>query len=217
MDFFKEINGIQYDRYLKVCYGPIDKEKLSPSIEIVEGVTTIKERAFMDCTRLVSVKLPNSLKFLQREAFLGCKNLKEIQIPSGVDYIDDYVFSECERLEKIIFPLGLKYIGRGSFEKCASLNKVILPIYFKRATFTSFAECGDITFITSKVRFHHELQATSNYRTFNYRVNVAGKAEKYLEEIKNELEGSIPDEEIKNLLAIEFYNYMDLEENLIET
>ena len=49
---------------------------------IKEGVTELPKWCFMDCKKLRSVTLPNSITDLN-EAFLGCSSLTEINIPAG--------------------------------------------------------------------------------------------------------------------------------------
>ncbi len=52
------------------------------SLSIGNNVNNIGERAFYECTSLTSITIPNSLKTIGRSAFYGCKSLNAV-------YIDD--------------------------------------------------------------------------------------------------------------------------------
>ena len=47
-------------------------------IQISDGIKTIGDYAFIDCTDLATVKLPKSIIYIGSQAFANCKNLKEI-------------------------------------------------------------------------------------------------------------------------------------------
>ena len=96
-------------------------------------VTTIAGRAFMDCTTIKSIELPNSLTMIKgsnyydyKGAFGGCINLEKAYLP-GIEYIQDFAFSLCGNLKIVDFGNKLKEIGRGAFNNCTSLTYLVLP------------------------------------------------------------------------------------------
>lgn len=66
-------------------------------------VTGINEYAFDQCSDILSVSLPSTLKQIEYSAFNGCSALKEIVIPASVDTIYNTAFDGCAALEKVVF------------------------------------------------------------------------------------------------------------------
>ena len=71
------------------------------TIEILEGITSIGEAAFSNCSQLTSVSIPESVTEIGTFAFAFCNNLQAIYIPAGVAKIRTYVFSACDALREI--------------------------------------------------------------------------------------------------------------------
>lgn len=64
-------------------------------------VLTIGDMAFLSCTDMTSVTIPNSVTEIAYEAFGGCIGLTSVTIPSSVTYIGTGAFLECSNLMKI--------------------------------------------------------------------------------------------------------------------
>ena len=58
-------------------------------------VTSIGDRAFLDCYDLTSVTIPNSVTSIGNDAFYNCYGLTSITIPNSVTTIGDYAFYRC--------------------------------------------------------------------------------------------------------------------------
>lgn len=58
-------------------------------------VTCISYYAFQDCSNLVSVNIPSSIKSLESCSFERCVGLTSVIIPDGVEQIEAYVFNGC--------------------------------------------------------------------------------------------------------------------------
>mgnify|MGYP003324004749 CR=1 FL=1 len=73
---------------------------------IIDGmpVTIIGEEAFIACTSLTSITVPNSVTSIGRDAFSECTSLSSITIPDSVTSIGDYALSECSSLTSITIP-----------------------------------------------------------------------------------------------------------------
>ena len=72
-------------------------------IVISEGVTSIGECAFEECTNVTSISIPDSVRELNAYCFLACKSMKSITIPQSVTRIADGVFVACEKLTDIYY------------------------------------------------------------------------------------------------------------------
>lgn len=65
------------------------------SINIPEGVTSIGACTFQDCARLTSINIPNTVNSIGGYTFQNCSNLTSINIPNGVTSIQTYTFNGC--------------------------------------------------------------------------------------------------------------------------
>ena len=66
-----------------------------------EGVTSIGERAFINCYSLTSVTIPESVTSIGEAAFSECTSLTSITIPESVTSIGDYAFYYCKSVENV--------------------------------------------------------------------------------------------------------------------
>ena len=64
-------------------------------------VLTIGDMAFLSCTDMTSVTIPNSVTEIAYEAFYDCVGLTSVTIPSSVTYIGTCAFYGCSNLMKI--------------------------------------------------------------------------------------------------------------------
>ena len=94
---------------------------------IPNGVTSIGEDAFYNCSGLTSVTIPSSVTSIGSSAFSGCSGLKSITIPNGVTSIGIAAFFDCSDLTSITIPNSVTTIGEMAFEECNVLNSVTLP------------------------------------------------------------------------------------------
>lgn len=112
---------------------------------IPEGVEIIAERAFAECMKIISVKLPSSLKAIRQEAFEGCYGLISIAIPEGVESIGRRAFSDCFSLTEITLPSSLKELSEESFCNCLCLKRIDLPEGIKTAPAKCFYHCSNLS------------------------------------------------------------------------
>ena len=94
---------------------------------IPEGTTRIDDYAFLQCDKLVSVSIPNTVEEIGEGAFGSCKNLISITLPSSLGFIEEAAFFGCKGLRSIVIPNGVKMIDARAFAECTSLTEVHLP------------------------------------------------------------------------------------------
>lgn len=82
---------------------------------IPEGVTSIGDALFFECTELTEVTLPKSIEALPSDCFFECMSLKRIEIPEGVRKIGEQCFYFCISLEECLLPESLNVIEREAF------------------------------------------------------------------------------------------------------
>ena len=107
---------------------------------IPEGATRIDDYAFLQCDKLVSVSIPNTVEEIGEGAFGSCKNLISITLPSALKLIDKAAFFGCEKLAGIEIPTGLQRIEARAFAECSSLDDIEIPIGVKVAD-DAFRDC----------------------------------------------------------------------------
>ena len=70
---------------------------------IGNGVTSIGEYAFYNCTSLTSITIPEGVASIGEKAFYNCTSLTSIEIPSSVTSIEDRAFFKCTSLTRAVF------------------------------------------------------------------------------------------------------------------
>ena len=89
-----------------------------------QGVTSIGDHAFWDCSGLTSVTIPDGVTSIGGDAFSGCAALTTVEIPNGVTAIGGSTFSNCIRLAKVTIPKSVTSIGKNAFYYCESIADV---------------------------------------------------------------------------------------------
>ena len=80
--------------------GGEDKMKKVLMISLPDTVEWIGQQAFISCTAVEELVLPESVKELRNGTFAG-SFLRKIHVPSSVTYLDSHTFSMCDWLERI--------------------------------------------------------------------------------------------------------------------
>ena len=115
-------------------------------ITLPQSITTIDGRAFMNCTGLTSIRLPENLSDIGLRAFYGCTGLTSLTIPETVNSIGEDAFRECTGLTFILYPSTASSIGNGIFAGCTGLTWVDLSGATSIVP-TAFRGCTGLTYI----------------------------------------------------------------------
>ncbi|MCQ2387318.1 MAG: leucine-rich repeat domain-containing protein [Clostridia bacterium] len=102
----------------------VDKDLVIPAIYNGKPVTQIAEKAFMFCTSIKSVIIPNSIISIESEAFESC-GLSDVTISEGVKFIGSFAFCGNNLLTTITLPKSIQSIGMAAFSGCEKLIEVI--------------------------------------------------------------------------------------------
>ena len=89
---------------------------------MLNGITSIRNYAFMQYTSLTSVVIPAGVTSIGDYAFSGCTSLTSITIPEGVTSIGDYAFRGCTSLTSLTIPEGVTSIGAQALKDCPIPN-----------------------------------------------------------------------------------------------
>ena len=116
-------------------------------VTIPNSVTRIGDRAFRNCTSLASIDIPNSVTDIGNFAFSGCTSLVSINIPNSVTRIGDSAFSGCTSLASIDIPNSVTDIGNFAFSGCTSLASIDIPNSVTSIGFSAFRGCTSLASI----------------------------------------------------------------------
>ena len=101
-------------------------------------VTTIGKQAFLDCTRLESIIIPNKVTTIGGSAFSGCTNLISVIIGNSVTTIERYAFSGCSSLTDVTIPESLTSVGSRAFYKCENIKRIYIT------DLVAWCKCGGL-------------------------------------------------------------------------
>ena len=118
------------------------------SITIPDSVTSIGASAFFYCTSLTNITLSNNITNIGNDAFYSCSSLTSITIPSSVTNIEDFTFYGCWNLTSITIPDSITSIGRSAFRDCSSLTSITIPDSVTSIGYAAFYDCSSLTSIT---------------------------------------------------------------------
>ena len=85
-------------------------------LQYFTGLTAIGDNAFMGCSNLASVSLPENITSIGAYAFYGCKALTTFTIPQGVSEVGAYAFRGCTGLiDMYCLPLDVPTTASNAF------------------------------------------------------------------------------------------------------
>ena len=136
-------NGVVYIG--KVAY--LGKN-LSGDISINDGTESISDEAFLNCTGLTSITIPNNVTYIGSSAFAGCTSLTSIAIPNSVTVIQDCAFKNCTSLTSITIPNSVTIIQENAFKNCTSLTSITIPASVETIMEQTFYGCENLKTVT---------------------------------------------------------------------
>ena len=115
------------------------------SVSISEGVVSIGEGAFRNCTSLESVNFPSTVTHIGVDAFKGTAWLRQnddtlvivnsilidgskasgdVDIPRSVTYINEAAFLNNKDITSVVIPASVYRIGKDAFSGCKSMESL---------------------------------------------------------------------------------------------
>ena len=136
-----------------INYGAFDGCSLT-SVTIHDGVTSIGDVAFANCSSLTSVAIGNVVTSIGNYAFYGCKGLTTITIPNSVTSIGYKAFNNCSDLTTIVSEIEKPFaISDNVFASNYSTTTLIVP-YGTRSLYQSTAGWKNFTNIVEMRTIH---------------------------------------------------------------
>ena len=118
------------------------------------NLSVLPTEAFLECTNIKSVILPNTLTAIGTQAFCH-SSLVSISIPASVETIEGGAFFRCTALQTVTFEKGskLKTIKNGSgwsgvFMSCTSLTSIEIPASVETIRGGAFSDCTSLKTVT---------------------------------------------------------------------
>ena len=118
------------------------------SITIPNSVTSIGSSALRGCTGLTSITIPNSVTSIGESAFAYCSGLTSVTIPNSVTSIDGSTFEGCTGLTSITIPNSVTDIGSYAFSGCSGLTSITIPSSVTNIGQSAFTSCSGLTSVT---------------------------------------------------------------------
>jgi hypothetical protein len=115
------------------------------SVEIPNTVNVIRALAFFQCSGLTSISIPNSVFTIGNGAFAQCSGLTFIDLPNSVGLLGSGVFNSCSSLTTVNLPNSITSIGSNLFINCSSLTSVNIPNTLTAIPGSTFANCFSLT------------------------------------------------------------------------
>ena len=132
----------------KVVYGYKGTMPNGTEITINEGTINIIFGAFLNCSGLTSIAIPNSVTWIGGSAFSGCRGLTSISIPNSVTSIELGTFEDCRNLTSIIIPNSVTSIASEAFSGCSNLTSITIPNSVTSIGSDAFNYCYNLISVT---------------------------------------------------------------------
>ncbi len=129
--------GYKVPRYVFAGMDGLTEIDLSGS-----GIVAVDDHAFLNCSSLTDIKLPETLKSLGDSAFGSCSAIKELRLVNGLNSIGEYAFANCTGISSLTIPDTVTSMGRMMVNGCYCLETLQLP-YAARTAVSANAD-GDV-------------------------------------------------------------------------
>lgn len=136
----------------------IPKIKSKSTFETIKtnGASAIGYEAFCDCKKLTQVQLDVGLTEIESYAFIRCTELQSVIMPDTVRLLGYGAFYGCTKLSKVYLSEELKEIEWKTFYNCNSLTTIVIPANVQKIWYDAFTGCSkleSIIFLNSDCTF----------------------------------------------------------------
>ena len=115
-----------------------------------DDITSIGNYAFMSCSKLTTINIPENCITIGISAFESCTALTSVTLTSECTTIGDYAFAGCSSLALVTMAEGLEKIGEGAFFQCTHsyFRTMNLPQSVEEIGEYAFALCTNLKTVT---------------------------------------------------------------------
>ncbi|MCM1321481.1 MAG: leucine-rich repeat domain-containing protein [Bacteroides sp.] len=104
--------------------GSVDPADAVGDVTVPDGITSLGEGVYKNCTGMTSVVIPDSVTEIGKDAFNGCSALQSVTIPASVKSIGQSAFYGCTALTSITIPAGITEMEYNPFGACTNLTDI---------------------------------------------------------------------------------------------
>ena len=122
------------------------QESKVKSIKLPATITYIGNGAFAYCTGLTEIKIPAATRHLGNVSLAGCSAIKHIEMPDSLNFMGTGALSYTA-IDTVRVPVGLTELPAQAFEQCTSLTCVLLPEGITSFGFQAFQNDRSLTSI----------------------------------------------------------------------
>lgn len=121
---------------------------------MVYEVAGLGSSCLKDRTEIVSVSMPDTVRYLGPWCFDGCSNLQTVYLSNNIRVIDMAAFQLCTSLQEMVLPDSVEYISDFAYNHCSSAGNTSLYVpasltrigKSKQAPTHMFYDCGTDVF-----------------------------------------------------------------------
>jgi len=150
---YEQINGVLFDKQQKTLVS-YPSAKKGPYV-IPEGVTSIGERAFYECSGITNLTIPASFDSIEWNPFVGgAISGFDVSLDSSIyEQIDGVLFDKQQkalvsypgaREGSYVIPDGVTGIGSLAFYECGGITTVTIPGSVTTIGWAAFEDCDTV-------------------------------------------------------------------------
>jgi hypothetical protein len=117
------------------------------TVTIPQSVTTIEEQAFKN-SGLTSIVFPSKVTTIDKQAFMGCTGLTSLTIPNHIYAIEDSAFCGCYGLTSLDLGKSVTFVSNYAFAGCYNLSKIFIPRSVEALCVGAFQDCTNLKDVT---------------------------------------------------------------------
>ena len=129
-------------------------------VSLPESVTKIGDYAFQNCIAMTKISITDNPAFttVGKYAFDGDRILPEVILPSSTTAMGNYAFYNCYKLDTMPLPENLQSIGISCFNGCKALREAVIPAAVTKLETSTFSGCKAL-----KVTLHNNITSIGSY------------------------------------------------------
>ncbi|MBQ3639775.1 MAG: leucine-rich repeat protein [Clostridia bacterium] len=108
---------------------------------VLTDLRELPKQAFIGCSSLRTIVLPDTLHIIGEQAFIGCSGLQELTIPTSVYKIGNAAISNCTSLRTLRLLANVKEVPCMFADRCTSLRDITLAENITKICNTAFRDC----------------------------------------------------------------------------